>query len=260
MIAFLAATLLSPFFVELAPEVRSSYVSLGKIVEDRPMQTTYARVGYDASAFGKVGLYNFDVSSLTDRRLSVHHHAFYHSEFGPFWDVDWNLADGWKLRSGLLTAVTFYRRFRDPSSNGDFGWIQFGQSLENPYVVPYYRMRRYGLDTDYFYFRTGLRRKFGFGDGFYATPEICIDGGNARNYRRVFGKNVAGGDWGNGGASSVTFRLEAGWNFCASAAFFAFVEQYEVTGHDARKTNAAAANPCAHNDWTLGGVGLRLRF
>ena len=48
MIAILAAGILSPFFVEVTPEVRSSYVSLGKLMEDRPMQITNVRGGYDA--------------------------------------------------------------------------------------------------------------------------------------------------------------------------------------------------------------------
>ena len=260
MIALLAASLISPFFVDFTPEVRSTYVSLGKIVEDRPMQTTYARVGYDSGKFGKFGLYNFDVSSLTDRRSDVHHHALYHTEYGPFWDYDWKLAKDWTLRNGLLVAITLYRRFENSASEGDFGWIQFGQSLDNPYVVPYYRMRRYGLDADYFYFRIGIRRKCRFLDDFYVTPEIYVDGGNSRNYRRVIGDNVNGGGWGSGGVSSVTFRLEAGWAISGNFTLFGFVEQYEVTGGDARDSNAASTYRCAHNDWTLGGVGLRMRF
>ena len=54
----IAASLISPFFVEVAPEVRSSYVSIGKLMEDRPMQITSARVGYDADAFGRFGIRN----------------------------------------------------------------------------------------------------------------------------------------------------------------------------------------------------------
>ena len=42
-LALVAASLLSPFFVEVTPEVRSSYVSIGKLMEDRPMQITNVR-------------------------------------------------------------------------------------------------------------------------------------------------------------------------------------------------------------------------
>ena len=260
MIALLAASFLSPFFVDFTPEVRTTYVSLGKIVEDRPMQTDFIRVGYDTGAVGRFGIYNFDVSSLTDRRSDVHRHLLYHTEYGPFWDYDWKFADDWTLHNGLMAVITLYRGFENDASNGDYGWIQVGQSLENPYVVPYYSMRRYGLDTDYFYFRIGVRRKCRFLDDFYVTPEIYVDGGNSRNYRRVIGENVNGGGWGCGGVSSITFRLEAGWEICDWATLFVFVEQYEITGGDARDSIDASSYRCAHNDWTYGGVGLRMRF
>jgi len=48
MIALLAAGLLSPFYLDVTPEVRTTYVSLGKIFEDRPMQTTFIRGGWDS--------------------------------------------------------------------------------------------------------------------------------------------------------------------------------------------------------------------
>ena len=44
---------------------------------------------------------------------------------------------------------------------------------------------------------------------------------------------------------------------CDWATLFAFVEQYEITGGDARDSNAASTYVSAHNDWTYGGVGLR---
>ena len=65
-LALVAASLLSPFFVEVTPEVRSSYVSIGKLMEDRPMQITNVRAGYDAGDFGRFGIRNWDVSSLTE--------------------------------------------------------------------------------------------------------------------------------------------------------------------------------------------------
>ena len=60
--------------------------------------------------------------------------------------------------------------------------------------------------------------------------------------------------------SSVSFRLEVGWQVEPWMSVFAYVEQYEVVGHDARAMNARSSAPYAHNDWTLGGVGIRFRF
>ena len=171
MSALRLASLLSPFFFELAPEVRSTYQSLGKIVEDRPMQVTSARVGIDAGEFGRFGIRNWDVSSLTDRRDDVHRHALYHTEFGPTWQFGFELAEEWKVTGDLTRSWTLYR-----------------------------------------------------------------------------------------GVSSVSFRLEAGWCFSATVSAFVFVEQYGIVGGDERRANSADAYRCAHDDWTHGGMGLRLRF
>ena len=248
-----------PFFFEAAPEVRSTYVSLGKIVEDRPMQITSVRFGYDAGAFGRFGIRNWDVSSLTDRRHDVHRHTLYHTEFGPTWQCDLKFCDEWWLASDLTRSWTMYRGFADDSGNKTYHWYQLDQSLENPYLVPFYRLRRCFRGNDYFYFKAGVRKKFALAESFYVTPSVFAEGGSSRNNKRVLGAKPNDGRWG-AGVSSVSFRLEFGWCITAWLTAFAYVEQYEVVGGEARRANKASGYLCAHNDWTHGGVGLRLRF
>ena len=251
----------SGFFAEVTPEVRTTYQSLGKVVEDRPMQITNVRLGYATEDFGRFGMRNWDVSSLTDRRHDVHRHAIYHWEFGPTWEYDIKLADGWKIHNDLTRSWTIYQGFVDHSQNLTYHWWQIDQSLENPYLVPFYRIRRTFHTSDNLYFKAGVRRKFPIGESFYVTPSVFVEGGNGRHFKRVFGKNENGDDWGGGGVSSISFRLEAGWRFNAHCTVFGFVEQYEVTGGAARDTNDTYYNyPCAHNDWTIGGMGVKLSF
>ena len=259
MIAILAAGVLSPFFLEVTPEVRSTYQSLGKIVEDRPMQITNVRVGYDVGDFGRFGIRNWDVSSLTDRRHDVHRHALYHTEFGPTWQYDIDIADGWRLKSDLTRSWTLYRGFENRESNRTYHWWQIDQSLENPYVVPFYRLRRCFRGNDYVYFKAGVRRKFTVWESLSFTPSLFAEGGSSRNNRRVLGEKPDWGKWGSG-VSSVSFRLETAWAFNENVSVFAFVEQYEVVGRSARHANAESSYRCAHNDWTHGGIGLRLKF
>ena len=248
-------------FVSVTPEIRTAYQSLGKIVEDRPMQITNVRFGYATADFGRFGVRNWDVSSLTDRRHDAHRHAIYHWEFGPTWEYDLQLADGWKIHNDLTRSWTIYQGFHDHSKNLTYHWWQIDQSLENPYLVPFYRIRRAFHTSDYLYFKAGVRRKFAVWRSLYVTPSVFVEGGNARHFRRVFGRNENGGDWGAGGVSSVSFRLETGWDVSANFGVFAFVEQYEVTGGAARDTNDGHYDyACAHNDWTHGGVGVKIRF
>ena len=261
-IVTLFASAISPFFFEVTPEVRTTYVSLGKIIEDRPLQVTGTRLGLDAGDFGRFGLRNWEVSSLTGRRSDVHRHACYHSEFGPTWQYDLHIADGWTLKSDLTRSWTLYRGFRKPyeASNRTYHWWQAEESLENPYLVPFCRLRRCTHGMEYFYFKAGARRKFPLPWDLSVTPSVFVEGGNSRMFQRTFGTSVSDGDWDCGGVSSVSFRLELGWKVAEWLSAYAYVEQYEVVGGEERHTNAAHDARCAHNDWTHGGVGMRVRF
>lgn len=223
------------------------------------MQITSVRIGYDAGEFGRFGIRNWDVSSLTDRRHDAHRRALYHTEFGPTWQYDFDIADGWRLKSDITRSWTIYRGFENRASNRTYHWYQIDQSLENPYVVPFYRLRRCFRGSDYLYFKAGVRKKLVFLDDFYLTPSVYVDGGNSRNYNRAIGTRPDGERW-HGGVSSVTFRLELGWTVCENVSAFMFVEQYEVAGQAARHAIESSSYRCAHKDWTLGGVGCRIRF
>ncbi len=246
--------------VSAAAEVRSTYISLGKLLEDRPMQVLSLRAAYETENFGSFGVRNWDVSSLTGRRSDAHRHAFYHTEVGPYWAYDWQLAEALKLKTEFTLSWTFYGGFENESSNKSYRWYQIDQSLENPILTPFLRLRRCVEGSSYVYYKTGVRHRFDLGESFYCTPSVFIEGGNRRNFNRVFGENIKGDDWDTFGVSSISFRLELGWKICSWATAFAFVEQYEVVGGDARDTNAASTYRCAHNDWTYAGLGLRLRF
>ena len=124
--------------------------------------------------------------------------------------------------------------------------------------------------NDYFYFMAGVRRRFAlFGDGgasskglldsLYLTPSVFVYGGSSRNYRRTFGPRPDGERWSDG-VSAITFRVEAGWSLNENFSAFLFVEQYDVVGQGTRHVNAVSTYRCAHNDWTLGGIGCRIKF
>jgi hypothetical protein len=159
----------------------------------------------------------------------------------------------------VTRSWTLYRGFGNEASNRTYSWWQIDQALANPYIVPFYRIRKCFRGNDYVYFKAGVRRRFGIWESLYLTPSVYAEGGSSRNYRRVIGPRTDGERWSDG-VSSVTFRFELGWTFCKNFSAFAFVEQYEVVGQAARHAISASSYRCAHNDWTLGGIGCRLRF
>ena len=255
--AILAAFL--PFSAQVTPEIRTTYLSLGKIVEDRPMQITSVKAYFGLGDFGKIGFRNWDVSSLTPRRGDVHRRALYHTEYGPSWQHGLDIADDWRLNSELNCSWTVYRGFENTDSNKTYWWWQIEQSLANPYLTPYYVLRRCVSGSDYLYCRLGVRRSFPIWSSLSITPALAIDGGSNRNQVRVFGRQADGSSVGTG-FYTISPRLELSWKFTGNFTAFIFIEQYEVLGHSAREANRNLNYRCAHNDWTHGGIGLRCSF
>ena len=259
MIAALAAGLLSPFFFQAVPEVRSTYISIGKIADDRPMQTMFARVGVDAGDFGRFGIRNWDVSSLTSRLRDVRRLPLWMTEFGPTWQYDLKFSEDWRLASDLTRSWTLCRGYVNDRYNATYHWWHLDQYLHNPYVVPFWSVRRGIRNSNYFYFKSGLLRRFPFLKDFYVTPSAFAEGGSSQNQRRVFGRRAGDKAWYDG-VASVSFRVELGWRISENFTGYAYVEQYEVVGGEARRTNADSPSRTAHNDWTYGGIGLRMMF
>ncbi|MBO5941105.1 MAG: hypothetical protein J6R18_07930 [Kiritimatiellae bacterium] len=261
LFTFFATSLISPFFVEATPEVRSSYVSLGKLLEDRPMMVTSARVGCDAGDFGRFGIRNRTVSSLTDRMSDIRRRCMYHSEFGPAWQYKLELSDSWRLNSDLTRSWTIYRGFNDDNrtSNRTYHWWQIDQSLDNPYLVPFWRLRRTFRGNNYLYFKAGVRRKFPVWENIALVPSVFTEGGSSKCVERIVGKCPRGEKW-NEGFASLTFRLELNWTIYKSLSVFAFAEQYMIVGGEERRVNSMSSYRCAHTDWTHGGFGAKIRF
>jgi hypothetical protein len=225
------------------------------------MMVVGSRVGFDAGDFGRFGIRNWEVSSLTDRRIDAHRHAAYHSEFGPTWQYNLELAEKWRFISDFTRSWTVYRGFKgnSASSNRTYHWLQVEQALDNPYIVPFWRLRRCVHGNEYFYFKFGGRRRFNVWDGISVIPSVFAEGGSSKCLERVVGKKPGGGHW-KGDVSSVSFRLELNWSLSKSISLFAYAEQYMVVGGDKRSANADNPYLCAHNDWTHGGFGARFKF
>jgi hypothetical protein len=170
-----------------------------------------------------------------------------------------DIAEGWRLKSDLTRSWTIFRGFENNAANVTYHWWQLEQSLENSYLVPFYRARKCFRGNDYFYFRAGVRRRFALVNDFYVMPSVFADGGSSRCHKRAFGSKVDGGRWGDG-VFAVSARLDLGCRLSESFSVFLFVEQYEVVGSDERDAVDRSSYRPAHNDWSHGGVGLRLRF
>ena len=259
IVSLLAASVLSPFFFEVTPEVRSSYVSLGKLVEDRPMQITSARVGVDAGAFGRFGVRNWDVSSLTDRRADVHRHALYHTEFGPTWQYDIDIVEGWRLKNDLTRSWTMYRGFESEASNRTYHWYQLDQSLENPYITPYWDTLTLIEPSQWTRLRFGVRRDFDLTETL--TLSAWADGvwGCKRRFAARYGDEPYHQFLGGAFCTSIV-GLQLSWRFAEGWCVYAKVRQFDTINQQARRAEKRKSAYYARRDIAIGTIGVAYEF
>ena len=157
-----------PFYVHVNPSLRTAYHSRARIVEDRPMLMTLTRAGFDTKNvgdFGKVGFWNWTVSSLTDRRATRHRHALNEMDYGVFWTYVWDFGRlddtwrGWGLTTDVMKDWLTFEGYSHPArlakTNASISEWRLAQSLDNPYLTPFYLVRRGLHPHDWLYVQTG---------------------------------------------------------------------------------------------------------
>ncbi len=267
-----AGGVIDPFFVNFDPCVRTAYHSRGRIIEDRPVFTTLTRAGFDTKDygnFGKIGFWNWTVSSLTGRRDATHRRPLNEMDYGIFWNYTWDFGQygdnwkGWSLNSEILkdwlTLKGYSAAACATKSNASINEWRFGQSLENPYITPFYLLRRAHHKQDWFYARVGVRRKFALTDTLAFTPQFYTENGDNRHFERRYGKRVDGGKY-HSGLMALNLILELSWKISDCATLYTSVHQFCVTSEDARDNIKTQKKPGPRRDLTIAAVGLRFRF
>ena len=174
-----------PFYVHVNPSLRTAYHSRARIVEDRPMLMTLTRAGFDTKNvgdFGKIGFWNWTVSSLTDRRATRHRHALNEMDYGVFWTYVWDFGRlddtwrGWGLTTDVMKDWLTFEGYSHPArlakTNASISEWRLAQSLDNPYLTPFYLVRRGLHPHDWLYVQTGVRRVFALTDALSLTPPV----------------------------------------------------------------------------------------
>lgn len=267
-----AGGVVDPFYVHVNPSLRTAYHSRARIVEDRPMLMTLTRAGFDTKDvgdFGKVGFWNWTVSSLTDRRATLHRHAMSEMDYGVFWTYFCDFghyADtwrGWGLTTDVmkdwLTFEGYSRPARLAKTNASISEWRLAQSLDNPYLTPFYLFRRGVHPTDWFYAKVGVRRTFVLTDTLFFTPSFFTENGDARLFKRRYGAKPDGGRY-RSGLMTLNLSLELAWRVSDTATLYAGVHQFDITNDDARDRIKANPAPNARRDLTIGTAGVRFRF
>lgn len=268
----LYASPIEPFYVNFNPDCRTAYHSRGRISQDRPVCTTLSRIGFDTKDygdFGKIGFWNFTVSSLSGRRDATHRRPLNEMDYGVFWNYYWDFSQysdawkGWGLNTEVLkdwiTLEGYTASARATKSNASVNEWRLTQSLDNPYVTPYYLLRRGHHPGDWLYVKTGLKRKFRLTDTLFLTPDLYAENGDNRIFEHRYGKRAEGGNY-HSGTMALNLSLELAWKISDEVTAFANVHQFDVVNDKARDNIRTQKKPGSHRDLTIATIGLRFSF
>lgn len=239
-------------------DVQSSYWARGVIVDENPFSAQFVSLDADLRPFGHVGGYAWSVSSMARRGQSANRQNFYNEvDYCAYYGYSLALAEDWALDSNFGPKWVTLPGYH-PHAATMYEW-DFWQSLKNPYVTPYYLLRRFYYHDDMTYWEVGLTRAWELCDSLTLTTSFFGELGNSRHFRAQYGPNPNGKGYSNG-LMSLNLMVRLDYALTDWVGLYAFVHQFDVVSGDARDALDASRAPEAHKDFTIFGVGITLNF
>lgn len=241
-------------------DVETAYWARGAIVNDEPYSAQFIDLSYDLDPFGRIGGYAWSVSAFSKGGQSTsRRNAYNEVDYGAYYGYGLRIADGWTLDSTVAPKWVTLPGYR-PDASTICEW-NFSQALKNPYVTPYYLMRRAYSPSDWLYWDVGLTRSWTFLADFTFTATIFGELGDSRHFLAQYGENPnsADGHYSHG-LMALNLMLRLDYAVTDWLGLFVFVHQFDVVSDDARDALDRSSAPEAHKDLTIGGVGITIRF
>ena len=234
----------------------------GFVWDTHPFSVQYAEGDIDLDRFGRFSAYTWNMLAWSPVSHSgTWRYRYSEIDYGVRYAYDLELAEEWALNSGVAKQwVTFPGRDHRVS-NSVIDWQVF-QSLRNPYLVPYWRMRYIYKPFTEFYWIIGLKRTFPlFVEGLNLTLDLFGDLGDARHCMNIFGPKP-GEPHSNyrGGLQSINAVIRLDYRITDHFGVFAFAGYYGILLDDARDAVDAMHHTDAKRDLAYGGAGITLDF
>lgn len=242
-------------------DVETAYWARGAIVNRDPYSAQFAQLSADLDPFGRLGGYAWSVTAFSRGGQSACRQTWYNEvDYGVFYGCALEITEGWKLDTVVAKKWVTLPGYH-PHAETISEW-NLSQSLENPFVTPYYLLRS-AVDGGgkWNYWDVGLVRSWEFLDDFTFTAQIFAELGDSRHLRAQYGANPNSAD-GSYSSGIMTLNLLLRLDYAITEWFgvFAFVHQFDVVCDDARDALDRSPAPEAIRDLTIGGVGLKFNF
>lgn len=248
------------FALHAYADIETAYICRGYVWDKRPFSAQYVDGELNFGDFGRFDGYVWSMSALSSRGHSTSmRNAYNEVDYGIRYAYDIHIADEWTLVNGVAKQWVTNPGVRH-NAHSLIDWQAF-QTLRNPYLTPYWKLRYIRRPYQAAYWCVGAFHTFALTDALSFTIDFFGDLGDARHYRHLFGPKPDHPESNyHGGLHALNLVLRLDWKATEYLGFYAFVGQFCLVSEDAREAVRASNAEEAKCDLTYGGVGLKLDF
>ena len=243
----------------LSAEFESAYLSSsGTLCDTRPTALQNLDWAVHIGDYGKLYGYGCFLSMMHDRQHELHRPAFNEFEGGAFYGYDWKITDDvtfFNGAGGVWNPLFGYRNGYD-----DTLWeFRYFQSLQNPYLTPYWDTLTLIEPGQWTRLRFGVRRDFALTDEL--TLSAWIDGvwGDNRRYEARYGDRPEYQFFG-GAFCTSTVGLQLTWRFAERWLVYAKIRQFDTLDRRGRRAEKKKTDYWARRDIAIVTLGIACDF
>ncbi|MBR4171332.1 MAG: hypothetical protein IKR48_06740 [Kiritimatiellae bacterium] len=246
--------------IHASADVETAYLARGAVVDSHPFSSQLLGGDILLDDFGHIGAFAWSASSFTRTgQRATRRNAYHEVDYNIYYGYRLKLADEWTLDNRMARQWVTLPGYR-PHANTFCEW-HAAQSLETPYVTPYYLLRHCCQPDDWNYWDVGVKRTFSLTDTVSFTLDFFGDLGDSRHFAAQYGpKPSAPRSKYHGGLQALNLVARTDWKLTDYLSVFAFVWQFDIVSDDARDSLGASNAPEAKRDVTVGGIGLAVNF
>ena len=240
-------------------DIETAYWARGVISDKKPYSAQFIDLSFDLNPFGRIGGYVWTASALaTSGQSYTRRNAYNEFDYAVYYGYGLELAEDWTLETTIAKKWVVLPGYR-PHVHSFSEW-DISQSLKNPYVTPYYLLRRAYHGQQWCYWDVGLTRSWKFLEDFTFTATFFGEFGDSRHFAAQYGANPHGNGRYSDGLMALNLLLRLDYAVTENFGIFAFVHQFDVVSSDARAALGASSKPETVKELTIGGIGVQLNF
>ena len=260
VVAFAADTEVGPpvFEGRLSAEFETAYLSSsGTLCDTRPTALQNLDWTVHFGDYGKLYGYGCFLSMLHDKQHELHRPAFNEFEGGAFYGYDWRLSENvtfFNGAGGVWNPLFGYRNGYD-----DTLWeFRYFQSLENPYLTPYWDTLTLIKPGQWTRLRFGVRHDFKLTETLTLSAWADAVWGCKRRFRARYGNEPD--HLLCGAFCTTTVGLQLTWRFADNWMVYAKVRQFDTINRQARRAEKRKSEYWARRDIAIGTIGVAYEF